>query len=259
MLCGYFFQINPNGDHYNIGAYIRSAISYDYWYKHSALKIEGWEADLASAMDSTVDNVGWQERFKWFLYKDSNGKNYSKNQTKTFFGRLLTPLVSSSCPIPCGVKVNLNLTFAPPEFLLQTSFTDQHSYKYAITDLALFVNVGTLNEEVYHHLMAKWQLSKSPEKVRLHFRRFACNVTHIPISSTGYREILTNLGSEMPSRMILAFLGHYNLRHFQSNPFNFARIWRDDQGKSAYLRKIDVLLGGENLGNKYFRYISFNP
>lgn len=73
---------------------------------------EGWFPDAAAQMDSTVLNPGWGQRRKWFFEEvpNRNAQNevidgshwIAKKEPKVFYGKLLTPLIYSSCPVPPG-------------------------------------------------------------------------------------------------------------------------------------------------------------
>lgn len=118
-------------------------------------------------------NSGWMTRYEWFF----NSEGRPTNKSRTFVGKLMTPFISATCPIPCGVSGTITLYLNTNSFMLCQSTVDQTEYIVDIESIQLFVPVGVLNLRVYDGLMASW---KKENRVRMHLRRYVCDIFPLP-------------------------------------------------------------------------------
>ncbi len=186
---------------------------------HYLFKILGWYLDTAGYLDVTSTNQGFRSRNKLFRKEGSATKDYH-GEAVPFMGRLQHDLHTPSGILP-GLGLRVELEYASPQFVLQTTSTDTSKYTYTIETAKLLCPVGQLTTTVFNRI----EQHLSRESARLYINRIEVTNKNIPSNSKNPVELLFP-GARLPSRLIMGLLPSetYNGK-FTKNVYNFQRTF----------------------------------
>ena len=213
--------LTSSAGNYPYKAYITNCLTYSTVVKYSQLKCEGYYEDTSKIMGPSENNVGFIERNNLFRKKFEAGEDY-RPEGATFYGRLLTDLVSCESGLPPNCKIKIELDRRPDEFVLMVKDGDNEKYHIKLTNICLLVPVAQLSQPVFQQLSTV----QTKEDVAIHFRRLEVRPFNVPRNSEECN--IENLFSdETPCRIAICFIetNHKN-GSYHSNPFNLARAWK---------------------------------
>ncbi len=175
--------------------------------------------DTAGYLDVTSTNQGFRSRNKLFR-KDGSSTSVYHGQAVPFMGRLHHDLHTPAGILP-GLGLRVELEYASPQFVLQTTSTDTSKYTYSIDTAKLLCPVGQLTTAVFNRI----EQHLSREAARLYINRIEVTNKNIPANSKNAVELLFP-GARLPSRLIMGILPSetYNGK-FTKNVYNFQRTW----------------------------------
>lgn len=212
--------ITSSASNYPYKAYVSNCLTYSTIAKLSQMKCEGYYEDTAKQMGPELNNTGFIERNNLFRKKFSSDEDYRPNGA-TFFGRILTDLVSCESGLPPNCKIKIEFDRSSDAFALMCEPTDNEKYRLKILNMCLYIPVGQLSQPVFQ----KISTIQAKEDVTIHFRRIEVRPFTLARGSEEYNS--SNIFSdELPCRIAICFIettaknGNYHM-----NPFNFQRSW----------------------------------
>lgn len=229
--------VGKNVSYYPYKAYITNCLTYSSSYKAAQLASEGFFQDSHTHMEPGPNSTGFQERNLLFRKENRASSAYDPNGAR-FFGRLQLDLSSSTCGLPPGTKVQIELDRSSDEFVLLKQSTDTESYKLVLLDCNLFVPVAQLSAPLYSEIASVF----SHKSIGLHFRRIEIKCYTLPKESEEYNsEVLFQ--DDLPCRIVLCFIeSNSKIGDQTKNPFNFQRQWEKPKAPSSNVMSRERLL-----------------